>query len=95
MIKQDLMEGLILDKDLVSDPFCLLRQLRTLAVHEQTMKLDKSSIASSSALPMDSREKRPYQHPCKNGHDPKQKHSQKNCWYDNPHMKPKQFQSNY
>jgi hypothetical protein len=94
-IKQDLMEGLMLDEDLVSDLFRLLKQLRTLAVHEQVMKTNKSSIASSSALPMDSQVKRPYQHPCKKGHDPKENHSHKNCWYDNPHKKPKQFQSNY
>ncbi|KAA1087994.1 hypothetical protein PGTUg99_050213 [Puccinia graminis f. sp. tritici] len=43
---------------------------------------------------MDSQEKRPYQHPCEKGHDPREKHSQKNCWYDNPHKKPKRFQSN-
>jgi hypothetical protein len=39
-IKQDLMEGLMLDEGLVSDPFRLLEKLRTLAVHERVMKPD-------------------------------------------------------
>jgi hypothetical protein len=106
-IKQDLLENMMLNEDLVSNPFWLLEKLRTLAVHEQTnMKYNSKSNQSSSttsALSTTSNRKgkrsqpssTSYQHPCENGHDPKTTHSQRNCWYNNPSKRPKRFDTNF
>jgi hypothetical protein len=101
-IKQTLMDSLMTDEALVSDPYRLLEKLRTFAIHEQSnlkydKKADQSSSSSASALQMNANfkgKKRQREHMCLHGHNPKASHSQSSCWYDHPEKFPKRFQSN-
>jgi hypothetical protein len=97
-VKHALMESLMTDESLVSDPYCLLEKLCTFAVHEQTtMKLDEKAELSGSSLALSSKTnqkgKRKGNYPCQNGHDPTQPHKQSQCWFDNPKTMPKRFRT--